>query len=78
MSLLFSRLSKTEKNGKKKKSVWSGAGVPNALYSQLIIFLPLALSPPHLAASLLMDFFLHVHFHPFISRFSFLPLYLHP
>lgn len=54
-----------------------GIGVPNALYSQLIISLQLPLSTHHLIASL---FFLHLPFHPvsLFSLFSFLfALHLH-
>lgn len=40
MSLLFSRLSKTEKL-KEEKNECGWTGMPNALYSQLIIFLHL-------------------------------------
>ena len=83
MNLLFSRLSKDrekwrkKKNKKKKKMSVVGIGVPNALYSQLIISLQLPLSTHHLIASL---FFLHLPFHPvsLFSLFSFLfPLHLH-
>lgn len=40
MSLLFSRLSKTEKL-KEEKNECGWTGMPNALYSQLILFLHL-------------------------------------
>lgn len=46
MNLVLSRLSKTERNGKKKKKKKKGSAfgtwAPNALYSQLIIFLQLS------------------------------------
>lgn len=83
MNLLFSRLSKTERDGKKKKKRWIvvGTEVPNALYPKLIIFFCSSLSASPHSLSSHVFFFLHVHFHPVnfsLSFYSFPSIFTFP